>query len=163
METDCYMAPMIDAVWQLVRDGEILKAVDLSAVPSVMYTSETVSASSIMRSGTCVPFSVWMCVCLRRLYLFVCICAQLCVCAYVYVYVGGHVYFCFACLHMLCTCVYVCFACECMFVLHVGVCLFCMWAHVCVWCALMCVFACLRRRQSGVAWRICHQFSHRSI
>lgn len=53
MEKDSYIAPYIEAVWQLVRDGEILRAVDLSAVPSVLYTSEKLSATSIVRSGAC--------------------------------------------------------------------------------------------------------------
>ena len=56
IETDVYMAPLMDAVWQLVRDGEILKAVDLSAVPSVLYTSEPLSVPSIVRSGGCVKW-----------------------------------------------------------------------------------------------------------
>jgi hypothetical protein len=52
IEKDVYMTPYLDAVWQLVRDGDILRAVDLSSIPSVLYTSETVSASSILRSGS---------------------------------------------------------------------------------------------------------------
>jgi hypothetical protein len=53
IEKDVYLAPYINAVWQLVRDGDILRAVDLSSIPSVLYTSEPVSASSILRSGAC--------------------------------------------------------------------------------------------------------------
>lgn len=52
IEKDVYLAPFIEEVWKLVRDGDILRAVDLSAVPSVLFTSETLSASSILRSGT---------------------------------------------------------------------------------------------------------------
>ena len=54
IETDVYMAPYMNEVWEIVRDGGILRAVDLSSVPSVLFTSEVLSASSIARSsGLC--------------------------------------------------------------------------------------------------------------
>lgn len=51
IETDVYMAPYMNEVWEIVRDGGILRAVDLSSVPSVLFTSEVLSASSIARSS----------------------------------------------------------------------------------------------------------------
>ncbi len=40
------------AVWELIRDGAILRAVDLSAVPSLRFPTSLLSASSILRSAT---------------------------------------------------------------------------------------------------------------
>lgn len=40
------------AVWELLRDGAILRAVDLSAVPSLRFPTSLLSASSILRSAT---------------------------------------------------------------------------------------------------------------
>jgi hypothetical protein len=44
--------PVRQAVWQLVKGGDILRAVDLSAVPSLRFPSTLLSASSILRSAT---------------------------------------------------------------------------------------------------------------
>jgi hypothetical protein len=43
---------MRQAVWELLRDGAILRAVDLSAVPTLKFPTSLLSASSILRSAT---------------------------------------------------------------------------------------------------------------
>ena len=40
------------AVWSLIREGAILKAVDLTAVPSLRFPASLLSASSILRSSS---------------------------------------------------------------------------------------------------------------